>query len=103
MCTFIGHDLALADVNLHIPAGLYFKAQLKVLEYQIKAEVKFDHVTPSLYMDCDMSPIYWLGGLITVQRSETNDQEGPKLFIDIQKGKTQVDIKGMTSNIYCLI
>ena len=79
---------------MNIPPGFYFKTQLKLLNYEIRAEVKFDAKTPLLYMDCDMSPIYWLCGVITVQRSETNDQEGPKLFIDITPEKADVDIKG---------
>ena len=90
---FLGHDLD--SLNLNIPQGFYLKTQLKIWDYQIKAEIKYAPPPDFLlYLDCDMSPLYWLGGLLTVQRSETNDQEGPKLYADIRTGKADVEIRG---------
>ena len=89
---FLGVELD--SLNIDISPGLYFKTQLRIFGYEIKAEVKFDQNAPSLYMDCEMSPLYWIGGLIVVQRSETNNQEGPKLYVDITTSKADVEIRG---------
>ena len=67
---------------------------MKIWDWHVRAEVKVDPKVPSVYMDCDMSPIEFLGGLIAIQRSETNKEEGPKLFIDINPNKADVNISG---------
>ena len=57
--------MELESLNLNIAPGLYFKTQLKIWDYEIRAEVKYSKEEPSLYMDCEMSPLYWIGGMET--------------------------------------
>ena len=84
-------------MNINIPFGIYFKSHLRILNYTVKAEVRVTLKKPrSIYMDCEMSPISWIGGLIVVQRSKTNNQEGPRLFVDIDppSNRANVNISG---------
>lgn len=81
--------------NINIPPGFYFKTQMRFWNYNISAEIKFSPNPFNLYMDCSMSPLNWLWGLIKVQRSEDNDQEGPKLYVDISPSRFDMHIEGI--------
>ncbi|XP_065070683.1 uncharacterized protein LOC135695499 [Rhopilema esculentum] len=83
-------------LDLNIQKGLYLKGTLNFLGFKVCAEIL---ISPpeKLLIDVALSPISWAGGLITLQRNETDGVNGPKAFIYLKPDSVTVQIEGYIS------
>ena len=83
-------------LDIVIQAGLYLKGTINFLGLKLSAEIAVN-LPDNLFVDIEMSPIDWAGGLIAVRRSQDDTKNGPKAFIYITTSSLTVQIKGYMS------
>ena len=81
---------------MNIQTGLYLKGTINFLGFKVCAEILINP-PEKLLIDVALSPISWAGGLIVLQRNETDGVNGPKAFIYLKPDSVTVQIEGYIS------
>ena len=89
-------DRSIKDIGLSIPAGVYMKLNIKIWDYQVKAEMKISTSTPQFYMNIELPPMEMLWGMIVIYKQKDDKKNGPKFLVDIKQGMVKADIQGKT-------
>ena len=85
-----GEGKQIPALGLNVPAGLFIAGKFTLFDdgdNKLELWGKLIVQKGALEIDVQMSPINWIGGLIKVQRSDTDSENGPIFFARAVKVK----------------
>ena len=83
----------LKQINVKIPTGLFFQGKVNILKYELYVKCQISQKPLLFNLLVEMSPIKIGGGLIALQRSKTDAENGPYLKTKIDKSGVSIKIE----------
>lgn len=83
-------------VGIKIDSGFSLKGLINILGFKLRCHVVVN-LKKEIMLDVAFSPIKIANGLMAVQRSKKDEENGPKLFAKIAPNKVDVKIQGFLS------
>ena len=87
----------LKQLNVKLPAGFFFQGKINILKYELYVKCQISHKPLLFDLLVEMSPIKIGGGLIALQRSQNDAENGPYLKTKIDKSGVSIKIEAFAT------